>query len=152
MTGAFANLRILHLSLVASLLIFTGVAVGLKLTNTFPSLDESVDRILQVAVILVSLPALLFGFRLFKRRILEARGMNAPAYERLMAYRSACVTWWAMIDFPGVFAIVGYLLTGNFAYLFLAAFHIMLLILFTPRKDNIAVLLNFSSEDMKGLS
>lgn len=152
MNRVFKSIKMLHLALVAGLLIFTGVAVAFKLTNTFPSLDESVDRILQVVVILISLPALFFGFRLFKKKIMQARNMNGSAYERLMAYRSACVLWWGMIDFPGVFAIVGFLLTGNFAYLFLATFHILLLFLFMPRKQNVAVLLNFNSEDLKDFS
>jgi hypothetical protein len=147
--GVFGSLRILHIGLLVGLILFTGIVIFLKLSDGFPSLGESTDRILQVVVILISLPSLVFGFKLFKKGIMEARQMNAPAAERMVRYRSACIMWWAMIDVPGVFEVVGFLLTGNFAYLFLAGFHILLLVLFTPRKDNIAVLLNFSGEEAR---
>jgi hypothetical protein len=83
--------------------------------------------------------------------MMEARQMNDVARKRLEYYKSACIVWWIMIDGPAIFSIVGFLLSGNYAFMFLAGFHALLLLLFMPRKNNIAVLLNISSQEMQEL-
>ena len=66
-------------------------------------------------------------------------------------YKTACITWWAMIEIPAVFAIVCYLLTSNLSFFFLALFHILILFLFRPRNANIHLLLNLSSAEITDL-
>lgn len=146
----FRALRILHLGLLIGLLLFSAIAVFLKSTNQFED-TESLDRPLQVVVILISVPLLVIGFRIFRRKMMEARQMNDIARKRFEYYTSACIVWWAMIEVPAIFAIIAFLLTGNYAFMFLAAFHVLLLLLFMPRKENITVLLNMSSEEMNEL-
>ena len=52
-----------------------------------------------------------------------------------------------MIEAPGIFAIVGYILTHNLAFFFLGLLHIVILFIFMPRRDNIILLLNLNSEE-----
>ena len=56
-----------------------------------------------------------------------------------------------MIEIPAMFAAIGYLLTGNKAFLFMALFHVLLLLVFMPRKDNIIQLLNLNSDEVAEL-
>ena len=146
----FRALRILHTGFLAGLALFSGSVIYLKARNQVPN-QESLDRPLQVIAILISLPLLVIGFRIFKRKMMEARNLNDTARRRLKHYKSACSLWWTMIDVPALFSIVAFLITGNYAFMFLAGFHFLLLLLFIPRKDNIAVLLNISSQEMQEL-
>jgi hypothetical protein len=113
--------------------------------------DPSMERILQVVSVIVSLSSVVAGFNIFKRRIILARNSGEPGKKRMSKYQAACITWWAMIEWPGVLAIVGYMLTGNFAFFAMALFHIVILLAFMPRKDNIVVLLQLNSTEVDQL-
>lgn len=146
----FRNLKILHLSLLAGIIFFTvaSVFIANKMSNVF---DESLNRTLQVIAVLFSMLCLIIGFNRFRKKITELRHINEIAEERIIRYRAACVVWWAMIESPGLFAVTGFILTRNYAFLFLAIFHIIILAVFMPRKDNIVVLLNISSDELARL-
>jgi hypothetical protein len=64
-------------------------------------------------------------------------------------YRGACIMWWALLEAPGLFAIISYMLTGNKVFIVLSLFHWALLAVFMPRRDNIILLLNLTSEDVQ---
>ncbi len=147
----FSGLKVIHLSLFVSLVIFTVVASVLREREFIFLADGSLEMTLQIVAVVVSMGALLTGFNLFKRRMLAARSSAEPAAERMRQYLSACLIWWAMIEGPGLLAVIFFLLTGNYGFFALAVFHILVLLLFFPRASNIIVLLNLSSKDVAEL-
>src|SRR5687767_12410315 len=144
---SFRVLRILHLSMLAGTCLFAIIALIITKRNISAMVDETSGRTLQIAAVVFSLAMLFIGFNLFKRKIMAARNLNGSAEERMMQYRAACVIWWAMIEMPGLFAIICYILTTNLSFFFLAIFHILILLVFMPRKENISLLLNFNGEE-----
>ena len=148
--NAFKVLRILHTALFCSMLLFAGVCLFIVLTHTTVA-DESFDRTMQLVCILLSFASILIGFRIFKKKILAARNSTAPAADRMVQYRSACIVWWAMIEGPGLLAGIGFLVTANYAFFALVVVHVLILGLFTPRKSNIVVLLNLNAAEVKQL-
>lgn len=147
--GNFTLLRMLHLSVVAGLTIFSVLALVLVEQKVIPVVEESVDRVLQLIIIIVAVAAVFLGFKLFQSRLLSIRHNSGPAGERIARYRTACITWWMMIEVPAMLAVIGFLLTGNYAFFAVALFLWLILILFTPRKDNIVLLLNLTSEEVE---
>lgn len=139
----FRTLKILHLALV------TGLTILLitSLVSPDKKTDESFERILQVVAVVVSLSCLLVGFNLFKKRLVVVRNMTGDAESRMNAYRAACIVWWAMLEGPGLLAAIGFLLTGNYAFFALALFHVAILAVFMPRKENIVLLLNLTADE-----
>jgi hypothetical protein len=113
-----------------------------------PAADESFQRIFQVVCILVSAGMFVAGFNIFKKKMLAARNDPGPGEQRMELYRAACILWWAMIEGPGLLAIVGFILTHNYAFFALALFHLACLWAFTPRKANIVVLLDLTTEEV----
>jgi hypothetical protein len=111
----------------------------------------SVDRILQVVVIIFSVALLFAGFRYFKNAIMKIRGFKHDAEKRIADYRSACIIWWAMIDAPALLALVCFLITGNYAFFAVAFCHLIVLIIFMPKRENIILLLNLSSQELQRL-
>jgi hypothetical protein len=148
-TSGFGLLRIVHLAVVAGITIFCVLAVILVENRMIPVVDESVDRILQLIVVVVGIAAVFLGFKLFQNRILNIRQSGSPAGERIRNYRTACFTWWIMLEVPAMFAVIGFLLTANYAFFAVALFLWLILLLFTPRKDNIVMLLNLNGAEVE---
>ena len=126
--GYFRTIRIIHNSFLVRMLFFAATIFFLVRSGKFRPVDSiSFDRILQVVVLLVAGILLIVGFRLFKKRIVALHQSPDPAEKKLDQYRSACISWWAMIEGPGMVAIISLLLTSNYAFFVLACFHIIIL-------------------------
>jgi hypothetical protein len=150
--NAFAALRLLHRSLLIGMALFTGLTLYLVVSGAFKAqLGFSLDRNLQVVAALLSVGCLFIGFRVFRNKIFEIRKVNASGEEKFNRYRLACIIWWALIEMPGLFGAICFLLSSNYAFFALACFHILALAVFMPRRDNIIVLLNLSSEEANEL-
>lgn len=145
---AFKALKILHLGITGGLLIFAAAILILFQTGKLKAIDPSMERTLQVVAVLFSVALLLTGFNLFKRKMMAARNSTGLGETRMALYRTACIIWWAMIEAPGLLAVVSFFITGNYAFLALAGFHVLVLLLFMPRKENIIVLLNLNSKEV----
>lgn len=148
----FRTLKTLHLSLLAGITLFALITVGMILTRSIvPVTDESLEQVLQGVTAVISLAGLLVGFNLFKRKITQVRNMNGTAEERMNQYRTSCIIWWAMIEAPGFIAVIALYLSANYAFLALALFHITILAVFMPRKDNIVALLGLTGDEVARL-
>lgn len=111
--------------------------------------DKSVETVFQAVAAVISLGSLLIGFNIFKRQLAASRNINEPPEKRFEMYRGACIMWWALLEAPGLFAIISYMLTGNIVFIILSLFHWGLLAVFMPRRDNIILLLNLTNEDVQ---
>lgn len=145
----FRNLRIVHNAILFMLTFFA--IISLVIPRQAVDADKSFEQVLQAIAAAASLLSLLIGFNVFKKQLVTARNNGGTAETRMAIYRSACITWWALIDGPGIFSIIGFILTGNYSFLALALFHIVLLAVFMPRRANIIMLLNLTSEEVKRL-
>jgi hypothetical protein len=149
--NAFKVLRILHTSLLIGMAMFNIVAFVMMQKGITGKSDESFQRIFQIVCVVVSAASLIGGFKIFKKRILDARNDMGPGEQRMELYRAACILWWALIEGPGLLAAMGFILTHNYAFFALSLFHLLCLLVFTPRKANIIVLLNLNSEEVTRL-
>jgi hypothetical protein len=150
--NAFLALKILHRSLVigfAFFIIIDFVLISQKLMEVVA--DKTLETTMQAIAALISIGGLLLGFTLFKKRLVAARNPNVPAEKRFDMYRGACILWWAMLEGPGLFATIAYLLTGNLVFIILALFHLGMMAMFAPRKDNIILILNLTPADVQKL-
>jgi hypothetical protein len=145
---AFKALKIVHLGIMAGLVFFTAAILLLFQMGRLKAIDPSLERTLQVVAVVMTVALLLLGFNLFKRKLMAAHNSTEKGEERMNAYRKACIIWWAMIEAPGILAVVCFMITGNYAFIALAGFHVVVLLLFMPRKANIIVLLNLDSKEV----
>ena len=146
-SNAFNQLKIIHIAVLISMVMFNVVALVLMLQGLTGLVDESFQRILQAVCILLSFSFIILGFKVFKKKIFAARNSIEPGEKRMELYRSACIMWWAMIEGPGIIAGIGFIISGNYAFFALAILHLLILLAFTPRKANIILLLNLTSEE-----
>lgn len=146
-SNAFNQLKIIHIAVLISMVMFNVVALVLMLQGLTGLVDESFQRILQAVCILLSFSFIILGFKVFKKKIFAARNSIEPGEKRMELYRSACIMWWAMIEGPGIIAGIGFIISGNYAFFALAILHLLILLAFTPRKANIILFLNLTSEE-----
>lgn len=151
MPNAFKLLRTLHLVLFMGMLIFAIAGMVVVQKQIMPVADESLQRILQVVCVIVSLSCLVIGFNIFKRKLLAARNNPGSGEKRMELYRMACILWWAFIEAGGLMASIGYILTANLSFLALSGLHILIILAFLPRRENIIVLLNLTATDIAEL-
>jgi hypothetical protein len=143
--NAFKTLQVIHVALLMGMSVFVLISLYVHMNN------REMERSLQVGCVIASLISIVAGFNIFKRKIMLARHSDGPGVERMNKYRSACIIWWAMIEWPGLLTTTSFILTGNYAFFALAVFHIIILLVFMPRKDNIVVLLNLTSKEVDQL-
>jgi hypothetical protein len=150
-TNAYKALNILHKAMLIGQLLFAAVCVYLLYSKSvIPSRNE-LDKTLQVIAIIFSVAGFLAGNFLFKKRLQQAKESSLAIKEKFAIYRSGCIIQWALLEAPVLFSIVGFFLTGNYAFIALVA---MLMLLFTvlgPSKIKIAFQLGVSEEDIAAL-
>ncbi|MBC7849800.1 MAG: hypothetical protein H7Y31_08690 [Chitinophagaceae bacterium] len=146
----FAALSILHKALLGGLFLFTAFAFVLVYLKMFPAVaDVELNRIFQVVAIALSVLVVFIGYRVFNKKLLTLRESGEPALEKLNQYRTAVIIWWAMIEGPGLFAVICLLITGNYAFVALAIVHIILLAVSAPKPGTITTVLNIGSDDLR---
>jgi hypothetical protein len=148
---AFKAFRLIHLALVGGLVLFGIIAIIIVRDQPADRISEDVNRALQLATVLISLITLFVGFRMFKSKLLNLHMDKGNPRQRVANYRGASIAWWAMIEAPGLLALGSFVITGNYAFFALGVFHLMLLLMFTPRWDNIVLLLSLTPEDIQQL-
>ena len=145
----FQVFRLLHLAQVSGVTIF-GIASLIIVRKALQEpVESSVDRTLQVIVVVFAGLMLFFGFKFFKNKVLKIRESGISAEKRITDYRTACIVWWVMIELPALISFACFMITANYAFFALGIFHLMILIMFAPRKDNIILLLNISNQELQ---
>ena len=146
------TLKTIHLTLLSMIAVFSGVVFYLVYSGKYPpTIVAPADRVFQVIALVLSGGMLIIGFRLFNSKVLQLRKSTLNVKQKLEQYRAASITWWAMIEGPCLFALVGFLLTNNYAFFALACFHLAILFMFQPKNDSIVMLLNLNSEESREL-
>ncbi len=147
----FKVIKLIHLGVSTALLLCIAVFIFLVQSGYAKSEDASLERTLQTVAVVLSVSIMWIGFNKFKRAMMTARNNPGDGAERMRQYSAACITWWAMIEMPGIFAAICYLLTQNFVFVVLAGSHLLILLIFMPRKANIIVLLNLNANEVAQL-
>ena len=129
------------------LALFCMLAGGIVFIVSAGAIDNNIelDRILQLVAVLDTVASLLLGFNIFRKKMMQARNYEGSETTRFALYRTACTVWWAMIFVPGLLGMLFFVITGSYSFVALAVVHLLILLAFMPRKDNITVLLRFSA-------
>jgi hypothetical protein len=145
-------LNILHKAMLAGQILFAVICLYMVYTKAMvSSMQQDMDKILQVIAIALSAAGFYAGSFLFKRRLLQARETSSGLKEKFAIYRSGCIIQWAFLEGPGIFSIACFFLTGNYAFIALAGVLILLVAILAPSKLKIALLLGVSEEEISEL-
>ncbi|GAB2839177.1 hypothetical protein [Ferruginibacter profundus] len=149
--GAIKALTIIHKAMLVGQILFAAVCVYIVYAKMEASPLKELDRILQVIAVVLAAGGFFAGTSLFKKKLLQARDLQADAKEKFTLYRTACIIQWALIEFPCLFSIICFFLTGNYAFIALAAVLILLFGMLAPSKVKIIFQLGISEDELNAL-
>jgi len=128
----FKSIKIVHIALVIGVVFFILISVFLQIKG-FGTVAPEIDNILLFVVPIFALGGIFASNFVFKKRLNEIR-KKSNLKEKMEEYRSALIVKLALIEGPSFFAVVTYLLTGNYIYLGLAVILIIVFLIYTPNK------------------
>lgn len=150
--AAFSVLKTVHLAMLFGQLLFISILFYLVYSKkAIPPLAEQ-DRIFQVIAILFAGLAFFIGFNIFKKRLAVIRDkVHLTTMEKFDKYRSACIIQWALLEGAALFCGICFFLTGNYAFLALAALLILFFAMQVPHKNKTAQQLGLGTDDIDAL-
>lgn len=141
-------LQIIHKAMLAGQLLCAAVFFYLLYSGNVQPTLRGEERMLQVAVILVSVSAFFLGNKIFNIRVMNARDMQADTPAKFIEYRTACIIQWALLEGASLFSSICFFLTGNYAFLALALALMLFFAMQSPTKAKAALLLQVSEEEL----
>jgi hypothetical protein len=148
----YSTLKLLHQAMLMAQVIFGGVIFYLLYSKTVvPPMPEE-DKKLQVIALISTAGSIFSGLGMFKKKIASIKEQPLSSItEKLFHYKLACLLLWSLIEIPAFFLILCFFLTGNYAFLALAAVLIMYFAMQAPSKTKVAQHLDISSSELDGL-
>jgi hypothetical protein len=148
----FATLNLMHKAMLVGQLIFTGIIFFLNYREIFLPTFAEHEKILQTIAILFTVMAVFLGAKLFKKKLaLINENPGADATLKLTQYRSASIMQWGLLEAACLVCAICLLLTGNYAFLALAAVLILYFAMLAPVKNRIAMQLNLQTDQLDEL-
>jgi hypothetical protein len=126
----FTQLTLVYAPLVLMQVAFGGVMYYLVSTGQFTTDPTMTDTFKLVALLVVSLGVLASAF--VSKAQFKAIKQKTALPEKMKAYRTALIIKWALLETPGMFCIVCFLLTGSSVILGLAGPTLIMLIIYRP--------------------
>ncbi|MEP7236757.1 MAG: hypothetical protein ABI685_02790 [Ferruginibacter sp.] len=149
--SALKLLYILHKALLMGQLIFAGVCAYLVYTKAITPAAAELEKILQVVALIITAGGVYAGIVIFKKKLLQIRDMQSDVKEKFAVYRSASIIQWALLEASSLFCIICFFLTGNYAFLALAAVIMFLFLMAAPSKNKILTQLQISESELDEL-
>jgi hypothetical protein len=128
----FKSIKIVHIALVVGVVFFALTSVFLQIKG-FGTVGHEIDKVLLIVVPIFTLIGIFASNFVFKKKLNEIR-KKSNLKEKMEEYRSALIIKLALIEAPSFFAVISFLLTGNYIYLGLAVILIIVFIIYTPNK------------------
>ncbi|MBL7701065.1 MAG: hypothetical protein JNM14_02345 [Ferruginibacter sp.] len=149
--NALKALNIIHKGLLAGQVMFAAVTAYLLYSGAVFPAATGLDKILQVVALALTAAGVFAGFTVFKKKLGQIREMQGGAKEKFDQYRAACIIQWALMEGPAIFCIICFFLTGNYAFLAVVAFVIVLFVMTGPSKLKIQLQLQISEAELDEL-
>lgn len=130
---------------------FCAIAIYLVKYGAMNIEQTDLNEILLYIVPLIAVGCFSASYFLFKQRIIALKDI-ADLNTKIANYRSALILKWALLEGPSFFAIVAYLLTGNYLLLCVAVVIIIIFILTMPNQARFESDLELSWQDKNDIT
>jgi hypothetical protein len=145
------KLQTLYQAMLMGQVLFAGVAIFIKQQSIITNVTKDISQILEVVALLVSFGSVWAGMSLYRKRIAALKETPGEVAKKINNYTATSIIKWAMTEGPYVFCIIGYLLTGNWAFLGLAAVLLFVFAGYAPQKSKVIAELGLTEEESSKL-
>lgn len=136
------SLKLVHFALLFGMIIFAGVVYYVNPSTRF---DYTETGVFIFAVPIIMILGILLGNLIFNKLVIRTYKQKSLK-TKLDNYLSALIIKFAFVEGPGLLSLVGYLLTGNLIYLFLAIILVIYFLTLTPSKSSLIDALRLTGE------
>lgn len=148
----FTSLNLLYKAMLAGQVIFTAVMFVLVYKEEYSPVFAEYEKTIQVAALVFSALAIFIGNSLFKKKLALINEQTiTDSKTKLTQYRSASFMQWALLEAGCLVNGICLFLTGNYAFLALAAVLLLYFAMLVPVKNKIAAQLNLQTSDLDEL-
>ena len=141
-------LILVHTIMLVMVLMFTGLSYFFSAKIMTTPVDASLDKILQLVAVVLSVVAPFAAFRMFKHKRLAWQNNPAGLAEKINDYRAASTMKFALLESPILFSAVGYFLTQNTSFIILA---VVLIFILAGQKPTVTLMtydMNISRDEL----
>jgi F0F1-type ATP synthase membrane subunit c/vacuolar-type H+-ATPase subunit K len=148
------GMRILCLALIAGMAIFSLVISVLLLTKAAPPLFElrGYFPLLTGAAVTIAGICVVIGMKRYNKTVKEAVSQTISLQDKLNQYRTALISFMACCEMPGLLAIIGLFMTGNFLLLIVPFLMILLMASKIPTAQKLIILLGLDWNEQQQLA
>jgi hypothetical protein len=132
--GFLKSISIIHLALLAGQVIFSIVAYAQSEKIYFGI--HNMDSVFIYIVPLVAVGGFMIGYLTFKKQLVDIRSKSSLG-EKIIAYQTALITRYALLEGPSLLAIVIYLQSGNLFFLAIAGLLMMYFLFLRPTMEKV---------------
>lgn len=151
-TTVFSSLNLMHKGMLMGQVIFTAVMFFLVYKKMLDPVAAKHEKILQLVAIVFAAVAILLGNSIFKKKLVWINQHSSlDAKTKLEMYRSATFLHWGLAEAGCLVSGICFLLSGNYAFLALAAVLVVYFAMLMPVKTRIAAQLNLQTSDLNEL-
>jgi hypothetical protein len=144
--GYLRLLTLLYAAMFASQVLFAGTCIFLQTSGEFPPQDPESTEILTYALVAVGSIGLGMSFLLFSRMVNSASEKSTLS-EKLRGYQTASIVRFALLEAPSMLGIVGFLMSGQYAFFIATVVVLMAFGLIFPTKSKIIENLRLTHEE-----
>jgi hypothetical protein len=142
------SIRVIYFSMILGLVAFSTVAFRISSSDYKFQFGKS-DPILITAIILfmLSVPTGAFVAKAVWKKISE----DLTLKDKLLKYQPGFLIRLATCEGPGLFSVIGFLLTNNLLYIVLTALILMIVFFYYPSAEKIGQEINLTDPEMEEL-
>jgi len=149
--NALKMLHILHKALLMGQILFAALCVYVIYKKTVVPTAAELEKILQVAALILTAGGVYAGTTIFKKKLALIREMQTDARQKFAQYRAASIMQWALLEGPAIFCTICFFLTGNYAFLALSVVIMFLFAVIGPSKNKILTQLQITESELEDL-
>jgi hypothetical protein len=138
------RLQIIYRAMLLGQVIFLGIVFFIQQQGVIDKVPETINRVLQVAVIVLGAAGVVTGHRMYKAKVTAINNSNATVEEKLKQYTTPMLIRCALTEFPVLLSGISYMLTGNTAFLLAAGVLVFIFAGYHPAKQKLLTELNIS--------
>ena len=140
------SINIVHKAFLIGQLLFIAIAFCLVYFKLFQATEHQLEKPLQLIAVIFSIGGFFAGSQIFKKRLADIRLQN-NIKDKFELYRGACIIQWALIEWPCLFNIISFIVTGDYTFLYLAGALILTFVRLSPSKLKLVEDLQLSEDE-----
>ncbi len=145
------KLQTVYKALLMGQVLFAGLAIFIRRQGVITNVTEDISFILQVVALVFSFSSVWAGMSVYRKRVSAIKDKEITTEKKISEYTSTSLIKWAMTEGPCLFCIAGYLLTGNWAFIGLAAVLLFIFAGYAPQKSIIISELGLTDQEAEKL-